>query len=234
MVHLLIVNYFECTAILHRMITWNQKLTLLTANVILFSGTENRFLYFISDVPHLFKAAWNCLSNYVSGKFTNYVWNGGVLLLWNHIANIFYKDQECGLHILPKLCIQHIKLTPYSIKNVKLDVQILSSTASKVLLKYVTPESAGTAKFCSLMDMFFDIMNIRDINSHKFDLKLSLLPFSRVQDLRFSWLRNVFLKYFKDWLTSIEQLPVNFLEIRKGKCSYPKKHMKWWFHMSWR
>ena len=45
--------------------------------------------------------------------------------------------------------------------NVKLAAQILSSTVSKVLLKYVTPESAGTAKLCSLMDMFFDIMNIR-------------------------------------------------------------------------
>ena len=27
----------------------------------LFSGTENRFLYFISDVPHLLKTAQNCL-----------------------------------------------------------------------------------------------------------------------------------------------------------------------------
>ena len=110
-----------------------------------------------------------------------------MFLLWNHIANIFYKDQECGLYILPKLCLQHIKLTPYSVKNVKLAAQILSSIASKALLKYVTPEAAGTPKFCSLMDMSFDIMNIRDINSHKFHLKLSLLPFSRVEDLRFSW-----------------------------------------------
>ena len=31
-----------------------------------------------------------------------------------------YEDQECGLHILPKLCIEHIKLTPYSIMNAKL------------------------------------------------------------------------------------------------------------------
>ena len=108
-------------------------------------------------------------------------------------------------------------LTPYSIRNVKLAAIVLNSTVSKVLLKYGPPEAAETAKFCSLMDMFFDIMNIRDINSHKFELKPSLLPFSRVDDPRFSWLRNVFLQYFEDWLASIEQRPGNFSKKAKGK-----------------
>ena len=111
-----------------------------------------------------------------------------MFLLWNHIADIFYEDQECGLHILPKLCIEHIKLTPYSTMNVKLAAQVLSSTVSKVLLKYRPPETAGTAKFCSLMNMFPDIMNIRDINSYKSELKPSLLPFSRVDEPKFLWL----------------------------------------------
>ena len=101
----------------------------------LFSGITNRYLYFISDVPHFLRTPQNWLSNSDSGKFTRYIWNGGMFLLWNHIADVFYEDQECGLHILPKLCIEHIKLTPYSIINVKLAVQGLSSTASKVLLK---------------------------------------------------------------------------------------------------
>ena len=148
----------------------------------LFSGTENRFLDFISDVSHLLKTVRSCLSNSGRGKFTRHMWNGGMFLLWNHIADIFYEDQKCGLHRLPKLCIEHIKLTPYSIMNVKLAAQVLSSTVSKVLLKYGPPKAAGTAKFCSLMDMFFDMMNIKYINSHKFELKPSLLPFSRVDD----------------------------------------------------
>ena len=140
-----------------------------------------------------------------------------MFFLWNHIASTFYEDQECGLHILPKLCIEHIKRTPYSIMNIKVAVQVLSSTVSKVLLKFGPPEATGTAKFCSLMDMFFDVMNIRDINSHKVELKTSLLPFSRVDDPRFSWLRNVFLQYFEDWLASIEQRPGNFSRNAKGK-----------------
>ena len=154
----------------------------------LFGGTENRFLYFIPDVPHLLKTSRNCLSNSGSSKFTRYMWKSGMFLLQNHIADIFYEDQECGLHILPKLCMEHIKLTPYYIMNVKLAAQVLSSTVSKALLKYGPPEAVRTAKFCSLMNMFFDIMNISDINSNNFELKLSLVPYSRVDDPRFSWL----------------------------------------------
>ena len=44
--------------------------------------------------------------------------------------------------------------------NSKMNAQVLSSTLSKVLLAYGPPEAAETARFCSLMDCFFDIMNI--------------------------------------------------------------------------
>ena len=47
----------------------------------LFSGTENRFLYFISDVPHLLKTSRNCLSNSGSSIFTCYMWKSGMFLL---------------------------------------------------------------------------------------------------------------------------------------------------------
>ena len=68
-----------------------------------------------------------------------------------------------------------------------------------------------------LTDMFFDIVNIRDINSHKFELKPSLLPFSRVDDPQFSWLQNIFLQYFEDRFPSTEQRPRNFSKNAKGK-----------------
>ena len=59
-------------------------------------------------------------------------------------------------------------------------------------------------------------MNIRDINSHKFELKPLLLT-SRVDDPQFLWLRSVFLQYSEDWLASIEQRPENFSRNVKGK-----------------
>ena len=140
-----------------------------------------------------------------------------MFILWNHIADIFYEDRECGLHLLPKITYEHIKLTPYFVMNVKLAAQILSSTVSNVLLNYAPPEAAETAQLCSLMDTFFDILNIRDVNSHKFDLKPSLVPFSTINDPRFSWLCNIFLQYFEDWLQSIENREGNFSKRAKNK-----------------
>ena len=94
--------------------------------------------------------------------------------------------------------------------NVKLAGRVLSSTVSKTSTSYGLPEAAGNAKFCLLMNSFFDIMNIRNIQSHKFERKPFLDSFTSVNHNRFGWLQNVFLKYFEDWLTSIEQRPGNF------------------------
>ena len=75
---------------------------------------------------------------------------------------------------------------------------------------YEPPEAAGTAKFYLLIDGFFDIISIRNIESHEFERKTFLAPFTSVNDDRFGWLQNVFLKYFEDWLTPIEQRSGNF------------------------
>ena len=140
----------------------------VTYKTINLFSKEKRFIYFISDVPHLIKTARNCLSNSGSNRCTRYMWNDGMYIIWNHIADIFYEDRECGLHILPKLSYEHIKLTPYSIMNVKLAAQVLSSTVSKTLTSYGPPEAAGTATFCLLMNGFFDVMNINNIQSDEF------------------------------------------------------------------
>ena len=109
---------------------------------------------------------------------------------------------------MPKLSYEHIKLTPYSIK---LAAQVLSSTISKTWTSYGPPKATSTAKFCLLMVSFFDIMSIRNIQSHhEFERKPFLAPFTSVNDHRFGWLQNVFLKYFGDWLASIKQSSGNF------------------------
>ena len=40
---------------------------------------------------------------------------------------------------------------------------------------------------------------------------------TNVNDPRFSWLRNVFLKYFQDWLNSVEQRQGNFTKDARKK-----------------
>ena len=56
----------------------------------------------------------------------------------------------------------------------------------------------------------FDIMNIQNNQSLEFELIPMLVPLRSVHDRRFSWLRNVFLKSFQDWLNSIQQCQINF------------------------
>ena len=62
------------------------------------------------------------------------------------------------------------------------------------------------------MATFFDIMNIRDVNLHKFDLKPSLISFSSVDDPRF-----VFHCLSMTSFIPLNTVKVTFLEIQKIK-----------------
>ena len=50
--------------------------------------------------------------------------------------------------------------------NVKLAAKVVSSTVSRILPQYGMPETSGAAKFCMLIDLFLNIINIRDTHSH--------------------------------------------------------------------
>ena len=58
------------------------------AHVIHVVVPKNRFF---SNISYLLKTARNCLSSSDNGKSTCYMLNSGMLLLWNHIADIFYE-----------------------------------------------------------------------------------------------------------------------------------------------
>ena len=105
----------------------------------------------------------------------------------------------------------HIKLISYSI--VKLAAQVLSFTVSNVLSSY----SAQTAKFCSLMATFFDFMNIRDVNSHKCDLKPSLIPFCSTDNPRFLGCEMYFYSISMTGFIPLNTVKVIFLEMQKTK-----------------
>ena len=49
---------------------------------------EERYIYFISDPPHLIKTARNCLANSLAGRCTRSMWNNGNFLTWNHISKL--------------------------------------------------------------------------------------------------------------------------------------------------
>ena len=50
--------------------------------------------------------------------------------------------------------------------NVKLAAKVVSSTVSRILPQYGMPETYGAARFCMLIDLFLNIINIRDTHSH--------------------------------------------------------------------
>ena len=53
--------------------------------------------------------------------------------------------------------------------------------------------------------LIFDIMNIQNYQSLEFEWVPMLAPFIRsVNDWRFPWLCNVFVKSFQDWLNSVQ------------------------------
>ena len=53
--------------------------------------------------------------------------------------------------------------------------------------------------------LIFDIMNIQNYQSLEFEWVPMLASFIRsVNDWRFPWLRNVFVKSFQDWLNSVQ------------------------------
>ena len=58
--------------------------------------------------------------------------------------------------------------------------------------------------------LIFHIMNIQNNQSLKFEWKPMLAPLRSVTDWRFAWLHNAFLKYFWDWLNSVQQCQGNF------------------------
>ena len=54
--------------------------------------------------------------------------------------------------------------------NVKLAAQVLSETVGKLLYEFGPPEANGTAKFCCMMDSFFDCLetplNVLELSNH--------------------------------------------------------------------
>ena len=111
--------------------------------------------------------------------------------------------------MLNKLTSDHTNLTPYSVMRVSLAAQVLSETVATVMSNFGSLDSAGTAKFISVIDKFFDCLNVRNCKEHLEKMKPFLKPSDSVDDPRFDWLKNL-LVYFDQWNKSIEERPGNF------------------------
>ena len=148
------------------------------------------------------KTACNCLYNSGSGSHSRLMWNDGQYLVFRHIADLFYSDQEFVLHTLPKLTLDHIVLTSYSKMKVNLAVQVLSKSTSLALRESGKQDVTGTAKFCEMMNGFFDCTNVRSLTEHTRKKNPFIRPYESLEDERLTWLKDVFLAYLQRWKQS--------------------------------
>ena len=117
-------------------------------------------------------------------------------------------DIDNGLKLLPKLTYDHINLNSYSVMRVSLAAQVLSAS--------VAAEAAATAKFCEMVDSFFDCMNVRSTTEHERKRKPFLAPYTSVENERFRWLVE-FLEYLRRWKESTDNRPGNFTQNARSR-----------------
>ena len=127
-----------------------------------------------------------------------------------YVAKIVYDEVENGLKIDAKLSYEHIQLTHYSVMNVRLAAQIFSATTASVLRTYFVDDTFETELFCENMDNFFDALSVRNTSEGDRKRKDFIKLYRNIDDPRFDWLQNEFLKYLSDWKESIEERPVQF------------------------
>lgn len=145
----------------------------------------HRYIYFLSDAPHLIKTTRKCLKSSGSGTCTSYMWNDGKYVLWQHITALYYEDVDNGLKLLPRLTYEHINLNAYSVMRVNLAAQVLSLSVANVLKAFGPPGASATAKLCEMVDGFFDCLNVRSTTEHVIKRKQFLAPYTSSDDIRY-------------------------------------------------
>ena len=74
-----------------------------------------------------------------------------------------------------------------------------------------------TARYCDMIDKFFDCANVRNSTEGERTRKNFRKPYTSVDDERFEWLEKDFLGYFAAWKQSINMCPVNFTKNARSR-----------------
>ena len=133
------------------------------------------------------------------------MWNNGNHILFSYINQIVNDNIEQELKTNTKLDINHIELNSYSIMNVSLAVQALSSSTANHFKLYYPIIVEGTSDFCEKMDHFFDIMNVRSTGEAFSKRKPFLQDFRSPNDKQLKWFVDEFLPYFLKWKICISE-----------------------------
>lgn len=118
---------------------------------------RDKKIFYMFDVPHLFKSLRNNLLNY------NFLFQGKVAS-WQHIITFYNKDKQQNLRLAKNLTDAHLFPNGFQKMKVKLAVQIFSHTVASSLFTYVSlnaldSSAIGTAEFLEKCNNVFDILN---------------------------------------------------------------------------
>ena len=126
------------------------------------------------------------------------MWNNQKYIIWNHFAKIICDEVENGPRVDTKLSYEHIQLTHYSVMNVRLAAKTRSATTASVLRTYYRDDTFETA-LCENTEKIFESLNVRNTSEGDQKRKNFRKPYRNIDDPRFDWFQNVFLKYLSDW-----------------------------------
>ncbi|KAK3908837.1 Transposable element P transposase [Frankliniella fusca] len=184
---------------------------------------EDRPLFFITDPVHIVKSLRNNFSNSHSHKKTREMWKNGESISWAVIENLFHLTK--GQNSLDlKLTKAHVKLTSHSCMKVIFAVQVMSLSVAKAIEYYT--EELESQKLCvnevqifiKLVNDWFDCLNATsDPKSKRIKQNDNLLPYTDINDPRFTFLTETVLKFFDDWQKDVTNRPGGFKKEHREK-----------------
>ena len=138
-------------------------------------------------------------------------------ILWKHVVDIYEADRISLVRKLPKLTNEHIHLNSYSKMRVNLAAQVMSETVANVMTSYGPDSASETIKFILMIDKFFDCCNSRSLTEADHKRKPFLAPYASINDQRFGFLKDVFVKYLDEWKITVENRPGKFSKDDRAK-----------------
>jgi len=174
----------------------DRELTYKTRNPY---AADDRYIFLISDPPHLLKTARNCFANSDAHSKTRLLWNGKSIS-WKDVVRLYEEHcEQTEFRLCPKLTKSHVYLTSFSKMRVSLAAQVMSATVANGLQMIYGPAVSSTVEFISIINKWFDIVNVKNLYESRNTRNADLSPFTCCDDPRLTWLNNDFVQYFETW-----------------------------------
>ena len=182
-----------------------------------FASGDERDLFFLVDPSHLLKTLRNCFANSYAHRNTRKMWKNGCDISWETIQLLY----EVSLHQKfqsTRVKKVHVHLTSFSCMSVLYAAQVMSKSVVKALKNLRRSDRRFAVKvndelltFISHVNDSFDCLNGGDEEGERIQDNDLLLPYTDVNDTRFSFLKTEVLNFFEDWHSDVHS--------RKGRYS---------------